>query len=80
VACPISVDYIAEQFENDGSPASTIVKGVKRAMTVECSRELSANILAGQYRLIELGFRQGVLHGFRLRRLLVNQPEAIRSP
>jgi len=28
----ISVQYCAEQFENDGSPVSTIVKGVKRAM------------------------------------------------
>jgi DNA invertase Pin-like site-specific DNA recombinase len=28
----IDVQYVAEQFENDGSPVSTIVKGVKRAM------------------------------------------------
>jgi hypothetical protein len=28
----IAVQYCAEQFENDGSPVSTIVKGVKRAM------------------------------------------------
>ena len=28
----IRVCYCAEQFENDGSPVSTIVKGVKRAM------------------------------------------------
>lgn len=28
----IAVEYCAEQFENDGSPVSTIVKGVKRAM------------------------------------------------
>ena len=27
--------YCAEQFENDGSPVSTIVKGVKRAMAGE---------------------------------------------
>jgi hypothetical protein len=26
---------VAEQFENDGSPVSTIVKGVKRAMAGE---------------------------------------------
>jgi DNA invertase Pin-like site-specific DNA recombinase len=31
----ISVRYCAEQFENDGSPVSTIVKGVKRAMAGE---------------------------------------------
>lgn len=36
----IQVAYCAEQFENDGSPVSTIVKGVKRAMGGEYSREL----------------------------------------
>lgn len=35
----IRVVYCAEQFENDGSPVSTIVKGVKRAMAGEYSRE-----------------------------------------
>jgi len=33
----IDVQYVAEQFENDGSPVSTIVKGVKRAMAGEYS-------------------------------------------
>jgi DNA invertase Pin-like site-specific DNA recombinase len=55
----ISVQYCAEQFENDGSPVSTIVKGVKRAMAGEYSRELSAKVFSGQCRLIELGYRQG---------------------
>jgi DNA invertase Pin-like site-specific DNA recombinase len=55
----IEVHYCAEQFENDGSPISTIVKGVKRAMAGEYSRELSAKVFIGQCRLIELGFHQG---------------------
>src|SRR5882724_2955899 len=55
----ISVQYCAEQFENDGSPVSTIVKGVKRAMAGEYSRELSAKVFAGQCRLIQRGFKQG---------------------
>ena len=42
----IQVAYCAEQFENDGSPVSTIVKGVKRAMAGEYSRELSAKVLS----------------------------------
>lgn len=62
----IQVLYCAEQFENDGSPVSTIVKGVKRAMAGEYSRELSAKVFAGQCRLIELGFRQGGPAGYRL--------------
>jgi DNA invertase Pin-like site-specific DNA recombinase len=66
----IQVHYCAEQFENDGSPVSTIVKGVKRAMAGEYSRELSAKVFIGQCRLIELGFRQGGAPGFGLRRML----------
>lgn len=69
----ISVEYCAEQFENDGSPVSTIVKGVKRAMAGEYSRELSAKVFAGQCRLIELGFRQGGPAGYGLRRMLIDQ-------
>jgi DNA invertase Pin-like site-specific DNA recombinase len=69
----ITVQYCAEQFENDGSPVSTIVKGVKRAMAGEYSRELSAKVFAGQCRLIELGYRQGGPAGFGLRRQLIDQ-------
>ena len=69
----ITVQYCAEQFENDGSPVSTIVKGVKRAMAGEYSRELSAKVFTGQCRLIELGFRQGGPAGYGLRRMLVDQ-------
>jgi len=69
----ITVQYCAEQFENDGSPVSTIVKGVKRAMAGEYSRELSAKVFKGQCRLVELGFRQGGVAGYGLRRLLIDQ-------
>ena len=34
----VAVHYCAEQFENDGSPVSTIVKSVKRAMAGEYLR------------------------------------------
>ena len=69
----IDVQYVAEQFENDGSPVSTIVKGVKRAMAGEYSRELSAKVFAGQCRLIELGYRQGGPAGYGLRRVLIDE-------
>ncbi|MCZ6704983.1 MAG: recombinase family protein, partial [Bacteroidetes bacterium] len=69
----IRVVYCAEQFENDGSPISTIVKGVKRAMAGEYSRELSTKVFQGQCRLIQLGFRQGGTAGYGLRRMLVDQ-------
>ena len=69
----ISVEYCAEQFENDGSPMSTVVKGLKRAMAGEYSRELSQKVFAGQSRLIELGYRQGGAPGFGLRRMLIDE-------
>ena len=69
----INVQYVAEQFENDGSPVSTIVKGVKRAMAGEYSRELSSKVFAGQCRLIEKGFRQGGPAGYGLRRMLIDE-------
>ncbi len=75
----IQVAYCAEQFENDGSPVSTIVKGVKRAMAGEYSRELSAKVFAGQCRLIELGFRQGGPAGYGLRRVLLDQNGSIKA-
>ncbi len=69
----ISIVYCAEQFENDDSPMSTIVKGIKRAMAGEYSRELSQKVFAGQRRLIELGFRQGGPPGFGLRRMMIDE-------
>ena len=75
----ILVAYVAEQFENDGSPVSTIVKGVKRAMAGEYSRELSAKVFIGQCRLIELGFRQGGPAGYGLRRVLLDQSGAVKT-
>ncbi len=67
----IRVEYCAEQFENDGSPLSSIVKAIKRAMAGEYSRELSVKVFAGQKRLVEKGYRQGGPPGAGLRRLLI---------
>ena len=69
----VAVHYCAEQFENDGSPVSTIVKGVKRAMAGEYSRELSTKVFQGACRLVQHGFRQGGTAGFGLRRVLLDQ-------
>ena len=75
----VAVHYCAEQFENDGSPVSTIVKGVKRMMAGEYSRELSAKVFQGACRLVTLGFRQGGTAGFGLRRVLIDQSGTIKG-
>lgn len=68
----ISLHYCAEQFENDGSVGSSIIKALKRAMAAEYSRELSAKVYAGQARLAKKGFKLGGLSPYGFRRLLVD--------
>ena len=75
----VGVHYPAEQFKNDGSPISTLIKAVKRTMAAEYSRELSVKVFAGQCRLIELGYRQGGMAGYGLRRQLVAMEEPQRN-
>ena len=69
----VFVHYCAEQFENDGSPVSTIIKSIKRTMAGEYSRELSTKVFQGACRLIQLGYKQGGTAGFGLRRMLIDQ-------
>lgn len=69
----VVVHYCAEQFENDGSTASSIFKSVKRTMASEYSRELSVKVHQGACRLIKLGYKQGGTAGYGLRRMLVDQ-------
>ena len=69
----VRIHYCAEQFENDGSLSSTLLKTIKRTMAGEYSRELSVKVFAGQCRLIEHGFRQGGPAGYGLRRQLIDQ-------
>ena len=69
----VEVHYCMEQFVNDGSPVSNIIKAVKRSMAAEYARELSNKVFAGQCRLIGLGFRQGGMAGYGLRRMRIDQ-------
>jgi DNA invertase Pin-like site-specific DNA recombinase len=75
----VRVIYCAEPFENDGTPLATIVKGVKRSMAAEYSRELSAKVFAGQCRLVRLGFHQGGAPGYGLRRQLIDEHRSAKG-
>src|SRR5580693_894076 len=75
----VSVHYCAEQFENDGSPMSTVMKSMKRTMAGEYSRELSTKVFQGACRLIQLGYKQGGTAGFGLRRMLIDQNGARKA-
>lgn len=69
----VAVSYCAEQFENDGSVISGIVKNIKRVMAAEYSRELGVRVHAGACHLSRLGFRQGGHPCFGLRRELIDE-------
>src|SRR3954453_9508367 len=69
----VKVAYCAEQFDNDGSLLSSIVKNIKRVMAAEYSRELSVKVHAGQCRIAGLGYRVGAPLTFGLRRELIGE-------
>jgi DNA invertase Pin-like site-specific DNA recombinase len=68
----VPVHYCAETFANDGTLPSLIMKTLKRTMAAEFSRELGVKVLAGQKRLAGLGFKQGGVPGYGLRRFLIS--------
>ena len=67
----VRVHYCAELFENDDSLPAMMMKSLKRIMAGEYSRELGVKILDSQRRGAGLGFHQGAVPGYGLRRLLV---------
>jgi DNA invertase Pin-like site-specific DNA recombinase len=69
----IDVHYVAEQFNNNHDSISTIIKGIKRAMAAEFSRELSAKVFIGQCKVLENGFKLGGPTAYGYRRMLVDK-------
>jgi DNA invertase Pin-like site-specific DNA recombinase len=67
----ITVHYCAEQFENDNSTTSNLLKALKRTMAGEFSRELSAKLSTGMRRLASMGYWQGGYAPFGMARQLV---------
>lgn len=75
----INVHYCADEFENDGSLASVILKNVKRVGAADFSRQLSKKVFLGQSRIARMGFWRGGMPGFGLRRQLVEENGAVRQ-
>ena len=71
----IKVAYCAEQFDNDGSLLSSIVKNIKRVMAAEYSRELGVKVHAGHCRIAGLGYRVGGPLTFGLHREMVDEKQ-----
>jgi DNA invertase Pin-like site-specific DNA recombinase len=68
----IPIHYCAEQFVNQGTMESSILKTLKRAMAAEFSRELGEKVYRGQSQLVRMGFKMGGRSTYGLRRMLVS--------
>ncbi|TPN26645.1 recombinase family protein [Mesorhizobium sp. B2-3-3] len=68
----VRIEFCAEQFANDGSVGSDVLKVIKRSMAAEASRMLSEKVFIGQSRVVRLGFRGGGYAGYGFRRLLID--------
>jgi DNA invertase Pin-like site-specific DNA recombinase len=68
----VPVLYCAEHFGNEVTITNAILKGLKRAMAAEYSRELGDKSYFGQRRLVELGFKGGGTAPYGLRRFLIS--------
>jgi DNA invertase Pin-like site-specific DNA recombinase len=68
----IPLHYCAEQFANDGTATSSILKALKRSMAAEFSRELGEKVFRGKSRLVRMGFWVGGQPGYGYRRLMIS--------
>ena len=75
----IPVRYCAEQFENDNSTTSNLLKALKRTMAGEYSRELSSKVGSGQRRLAAMGYWQGGAPPYAMNRRIVNQDGELKE-
>jgi DNA invertase Pin-like site-specific DNA recombinase len=69
----INVHYCADEFENDGSMSSIIIKNVKRIAAADFSRQLSKRVFIAQCHMTERGYWRGGAAIFGLRRVLLDE-------
>lgn len=69
----IPIHYCAEQFANDGTMPSSIMKALKRTMAAEYSRELSTKVYDGQKRIAGMGYRIGGTGLYGLKRMAISR-------
>lgn len=75
----IVIHYCADEFENDGSLASSMHKVNKRFAAADFSLSLSKRVFLGQSNIVQLGFWRGGMPGYGLRRQLVEEDGSIRQ-
>jgi DNA invertase Pin-like site-specific DNA recombinase len=68
----VPVHYCAEQFANDGTLPSSVLKFLKRMSAADFSHDLGVKTFDGKSRLALLGFRMGGTAGYGLRRMMIS--------
>lgn len=68
----VNVEYVAETFDNDGSPSATLMKNLKRVMAGEYSRELSVKVSQAHYEVARRGYKLGGTIPYGFRRLVLD--------
>ena len=68
----VPVHYCAEQFSNDGTMQSSLMKAIKRTMAGEFSRELGIKVFDGLKRLVLDGYHAGANAPYGLERMLIS--------
>jgi len=76
----INIHYCADEFENDGSLASIVLKNIKRVAAADYSRQLSKKVFLGQCRVTTLGHWRGGTAIYGLRRMLVDEQGKRKKP
>lgn len=69
----VRVEYCAEQFDNDGSPTSGIMKHIRRTMAAEYSRDLSEKVRRALHSLIAQGYWIGGEPPYGYRREIIDR-------
>lgn len=65
--------YVAEPFDNDGTPVMALLKQIKRLQAAEYSRELSGKVLHAQLLQAKIGHKVGGPRRFGFERMLVDE-------
>lgn len=69
----IPIHYCADEFENDGSLSSIVLKNIKRVAAADYSRQLSKRVFIGQSHIATLGYWRGGPAPYGLRRVLLDE-------
>jgi DNA invertase Pin-like site-specific DNA recombinase len=69
----IPVHYCAEAFSDEITLTNSIMKGLKRMMAAEYSRELGEKVLHGLRRYVRMGYKVGATAPYGYRRMLVDE-------